>query len=372
VYERASGVEEIRNAGWNLVRAFQKPLNVDGRDLMMSISIGASFYPEHAQDAEALLRAADAALFRAKASGRSQLSIFSHELLEAAASRFTTEQGLRRAIERGEFELAFQPEVHAADLDVRLVEALLRWRMPDGRYATPGEFLAIAEESGLIMEISDWVLNSAIEAASRWHHTAWPDARVAINVSARQLLDSSFVDRVQELLRVHRVPARCIEIELTENILQTGTPTIDALRRLRACGIGIALDDFGTGYSSLSSLERLPLTRVKLDRSLIARIDESPRSLAIARAIITLCQSLGLEMTAEGVERPLQWSLLAGHPSMYVQGFLVAPPVLNGELLPLIATIPEHMQSLILSTPQTGETTRLRLVKALEQTEKQA
>jgi len=309
-----------------------------------------------------LLRAADAALFRAKALGRSQLTVFSPDLLEAAASRFTTEQGLRRAIERGEFELVFQPEVHTAGLDVRLVEALLRWRMPDGRYASPGEFLAIAEESGLIMEISDWVLSSAIAAAARWHHTAWVDARVAINVSARQLLDGRFVGRVQELLQLHRLPPHCIEIELTENILQTGAGTIEVLNRLRACGIGIALDDFGTGYSSLASLEQLPLTRVKLDRSLIASIDTSARSLAIARAITTLCQSLGLEMTAEGVERQEQWNLLAGHPCMYVQGFLVARPVSMDELLPVISAIPGRMQSLILS-PRPSDTARLRLVK---------
>jgi EAL domain-containing protein (putative c-di-GMP-specific phosphodiesterase class I) len=245
---------------------------------------------------------------------------------------------------------------------VHLVEALLRWRMPDGRHAAPAEFLAIAEESGLIMEISDWVLNSAVQAASRWHHTGWPQARVAINVSARQLLDSQFVERVQELLRLHRLPPHCIEIELTENVLQTGAATIEALRRLRACGIGIALDDFGTGYSSLASLEQLPLTRVKLDRSLVASIDTSARSLAIARAIISLCQSLGLEMTAEGVERPAQWALLAQHSSMYVQGFLIARPVSTDELLPVIASMPGRMQSLVLSTPRSGDTARPRLI----------
>ena len=158
----------------------------------------------------------------------------------------------------------------------------------------------MAEESGLISEISDWVLRSAIEAAARWHHGAWPHVRVAINVSARQLLDTRFVDRVAALLREHRLPARCIEIELTENVLQTGAATIEALRRLRALGIGIALDDFGAGYSSLASLEQLPLTRVKLDRSLISSIDTSDRARAIARAIIGLCESLDLDITAEG------------------------------------------------------------------------
>ena len=151
--------------------------------------------------------------------------------------------------------------------------------------------------------MSDWVLRSAIEAASNWHHGGWQGVRVAINVSARQLLDSNFVQRVEQLLAANRVPAECIEIELTENVLQTGAETIDTLRRLRAAGIGIALDDFGAGYSSLASLEQLPLTRVKLDRSLIAGIVDSKRSLAITRATIVLCESLGLQMTAEGIER---------------------------------------------------------------------
>ena len=158
VFEHAGSVEEIRLAGLSVVQAFQRPLSVDGRDLIVSISVGASIHPDHEQDAEALLKAADAALFRAKALGRSQLAVFTPELLEAAASKFTTEQGLRHAVERGEFELVFQPEVDADTLETALVEALIRWRMPDGTLAAPDQFLAIAEESGLIIEISDWVL----------------------------------------------------------------------------------------------------------------------------------------------------------------------------------------------------------------------
>jgi EAL domain-containing protein (putative c-di-GMP-specific phosphodiesterase class I) len=156
---------------------------------------------------------------------------------------------------------------------------------------------------------------------------------------------------VQELLREYRLPARCIEIELTENVLQTGSATIEALRRLRAHGVAIALDDFGTGYSSLASLEQLPLTRVKLDRSLISSIDTSARSAAIARAIIGLCQSLGLEVTAEGIERPEQLGLLLGNRALYLQGYLLSRPVSVDELLPVMAGLGQHMQSLMLSSP---------------------
>ena len=348
VFDRAQTHEEIRVAGMNIVQAFQKPLTVDSRDLIVSVSVGASIYPEHEKDSEALLKAADAALFRAKVMGRSQLSVFTPELLQAAAAKFTTEQGLRRAIERGEFELVFQPEISVETLKTALVEALIRWRMPDGSLASPGQFLAIAEESGLIMEISDWVLRSAIEAAAHWHHGAWPEVRVSINVTPRQLIDASFVDRVRDLLRTHRLPPRCIEIELTESVLQTGASIIDALKRLRAHGVAIALDDFGAGYSSFASLEQLPLTRIKLDRSLIAGIDNSPRSAAVANAIIVMCQGLGLDITAEGIERPEQFAMLLKHRGMYLQGYLLARPTSRDELIPSMVHIAQRAQEAML------------------------
>jgi EAL domain-containing protein (putative c-di-GMP-specific phosphodiesterase class I) len=344
------------------VHAFQQPVAVDGRDLMISISVGAGLYPDHGRDAEALLRAADAALFRAKALGRSQLSVFSPALLEAASAKFSTEQGLRYALERGEFELVFQPEVNARTLSTGLVEALLRWRLPDGRRASPAEFLAIAEESGLILEISDWVLRSAIETASGWHHGGWPEARVAINLSSRQLLDARFVGRVMGLLREHRLPAHCIEIELTENVLQTGATTIEVLRQLRGHGVAIALDDFGTGYSSLASLEQLPLSRVKLDRTLIAGIHTSARSAAIVRALVGLCRSIGLEVTAEGIEYPEQLALLKDLTPIHLQGYLLARPVPAEKLLAAIAALPDHMASLLRDAPST--VTHLRAHKA--------
>jgi diguanylate cyclase (GGDEF)-like protein len=349
VIGRAANLEDIRRAGLAIVQAFQRPLSVDGRDLIVSVSVGASVFPDHEQEADALLRAADAALFRAKALGRSQLSVFTPELLEAAASKFTTEQGLRRAIERGEFELLFQPELNVETMEMALVEALIRWRMPDGTLAAPGQFLAVAEESGLIMEISDWVLRSAIETAAHWHHGEWPEVRVAINVSPRQLLDNQFSDRVFDLLREYNLPTRCIEIELTESVLQTGAATIDALRTLRAQGLAIALDDFGTGYSSLASVEQLPLTRIKLDRSLIARVDTSTRSAAIARAIITMCQGLGLEITAEGVERPEQFAMLTNYAGMYLQGYLLSAPISRDEVMGARLGVRQRAQELLLT-----------------------
>jgi diguanylate cyclase (GGDEF)-like protein len=349
LYERATRFDEVQRAGDLLVHAFQEPLVVDGRELLISLSVGASVYPEHGRDPESLLRAADAALFRAKANGRSQLSMFSPDLLEAAASKFATEQGLRRAVERGEFELVFQPEFNLTTMETGPVEALLRWRLPNGAYAYPQDFLPVANDCGLIREIGDWVIQSAIEHAARWHKSGWPAVRVAINVSALQMLDNQFVDRVQALLARHGLPPRCIEIELTENVLQTGKHTVEALRQLHAFGVGVALDDFGTGYSSLVSLEQLPLSRVKIDRSLIASIDTSSRSQAIARAIIALCRSLGLALTAEGVENHAQLNWLLGHPEIYLQGYLLSRPVAGDLLLATLLGLPARMRALLQS-----------------------
>lgn len=347
VFEQARVTAEIERAGERLAQGFQEPLVVDGRELLLGLSLGASVFPTHGRDPEGLLRAADAALFHAKAQGRSRVRVFSPELLEAAAAKFATEQGLRRAVDRGEFELHFQPEVDLATCEVGVVEALLRWRLPDGTYASPQDFLPVAEDCGLIREIGEWVIHTAVEHAARWREAAWPPVRVAVNVSALQLLDSRFVQDLRLALERHQLSPQCIEVELTENVLQTGHHTTEALAMLRELGVGVALDDFGTGYSSLVSLQQLPLTRVKLDRSLIATIDTSARSQAVTRAIIALCQSLGLEVTAEGVERHEQLAWLLGYPAMHLQGYLLCRPVAEADLLTALTAMPARMDALL-------------------------
>lgn len=349
VYEDVGSEQAIHETGLRLVQAFQQLLSVDDRDLSVSVSVGASIFPEHGRDAAELLRAADSALFRAKELGRSRLAVFTPELIESAATLFGIEQGLRRAFAHDEFELVYQPEIDLATMEVMLVEALIRWRMPDGRLAKPGEFLAVAEQSGLIAQISKWVLRTAVQAAAQWHHGGWPGARVAINISSKQLLDPRFSQSLGELLQEFALPAQAIELELTETVIQTGSTTIAALRLLQSQGFGIALDDFGSGYSSLTSLEQLPLSRIKLDRSLIESIDSSQRSAAIARAIIDLCEGLGLAVTAEGVERPAQLAWLLANRSIYVQGYLLSDAVPFDEVLQRRSMVIPKLQSLLLS-----------------------
>jgi diguanylate cyclase (GGDEF)-like protein len=349
VHQQAPTAEAVQDCGRALVEAFHEPISVAGRELVVTVSVGASLYPEQETRAEDLLSASDAALFRAKALGRNRLALFAPELLVSATHRFTMEQSLRRAFEREEFELHYQPELNLESLTIDLVEALVRWRQPDGRLAPPDQFLGVAEDSGLIVELGDWVLHEAIRAASAWHHGAWPEVRIAVNVSPRQLLNRAFVARMLGLLREFRLPVHCIELELTESALQSGPTIVDSMRELRSCGVAITLDDFGTGYSSLASLEHLPLSRIKLDKSLIGSIDSSTRSAAISGAIVDLCAELGLKVTAEGIERPQQIARLLDRRRMHLQGYLISHAVPGGQLLALRPLVCTRMRETLVS-----------------------
>jgi len=325
--ENVKSPEQVANHAAQLVATLQQPLVVDGRVLTTSASVGASLYPDHAGDAEGLLRAADVALFRAKELGRNRYALYSPALYDAAAQRFRLEQSLRRAVESGELLLMYQPQVSLPSFESTEVEALLRWRRPDGRIANAQEFIHVAEKTGLIHDLTDWILHNAAATAASWRAQGWQRASVAINVSAPQFFESDFVEHVGRTLERTGLPASALELEITETVFQTGPTTIESLRRLRALGVGIALDDFGIGYSSLTSLEQLPINRVKLDRLLIAGVDTNARSGAIVRSIVTLCHGLGLQVVAEGVERPAQLEFLSRCGPVGVQGFLLAHPV---------------------------------------------
>ncbi|HTY49825.1 MAG TPA: EAL domain-containing protein, partial [Steroidobacteraceae bacterium] len=325
--ENAASAEAVTAYATTVVEALQQPLTIDGRSLTISASVGASVYPDHAGDPDALLRTADAALFHAKDLGRNRCAVYTPRLYDAAAHRFRLGQALRRAVDAGELLLMYQPQVALHTLEPVGVEALLRWRKGIGQVATAAEFIDIAEESGLMRDITAWALRSATSTVAAWRAMGWASACVAINVSAQQFLEGGFVDSVRSALAAAGLPGDALEIEITETVIQTGSATIEALRQLRDAGVAVALDDFGTGYSSLASLAQLPITRVKLDRSLIQDIDQSPRSAAIARSVIALCHGLGLEAVAEGVERPGQLELLSQCGPLTVQGFLLSPPV---------------------------------------------
>ena len=326
VFPFSGSLDEIERRAGSLVSLFQRPIVVDRRELAIGVSCGAAAFPEHGRDAASLLRAADAALFRAKELGRNRLCVYDPELLIAASNRFRVEQALRKAIEGGDFVLHFQPQVCLGRLETTTVEALLRWRQNGSQIVPASDFIAIAEQSGLMLDLNYWVLEQAAQAVREWRSAGWANARVAINVSAQQFVAGDFLAEIERLLKRFDLPADSLELELTENMLQTGAITVETLHSLQLLGVATALDDFGTGYSSLTSLERLPLSRVKLDRSVVAEVDWNPRAASIARSIISLCRSLGLQVTVEGVERPSQLDFLVNCGDVSVQGYLIAHP----------------------------------------------
>jgi diguanylate cyclase (GGDEF)-like protein len=330
-----------------IVNAFRAPLSLDGRDILVSVSVGVARLPEHASDAAGLVRAADAALFRAKELGRNCVVTFSHALLEGAEARFSVEQSLRRAIDAGEFTMVFQPQISMVDGRTDAVEALLRWQRTDGPLVPASEFIAIAERSGLIMEIGRWVLETATAAVAQWRAGGLENARVAINVSVHQLLDHRFVERLTGILARHGLPADAIELELTETAFQTSASTVEALQRIREGGLGLALDDFGTGYSSLTSLSRLPLRRVKLDRSLVLDAPANTRVESLARSIIGVCQNLGLGVTVEGIERYEQLAWLSRCGPVHAQGFLIGRPMTSAEVPEFVRNSPRRLDDLL-------------------------
>lgn len=317
---------QVERRAEKLVAGFRRPVTIDRRDVSVGVSCGVAVYPEHGRDATELLRAADVALFRAKELGRNRLCVHDPLMLVDASNRFRVEQALRKAIEGGDFVLHYQPQVCLRTRRILSAEALLRWRRSDTEIVPAGEFVQIAEQAGLMLDLNEWVLERAAAAVRHWRSNGWPDARVAVNVSPQQFVAGDFLSDIARLLTRHSLPPDALELELTEYMLQTGAVTVETLQSLRMLGVATALDDFGTGYSSLTSLERLPLSRVKLDRRLIADVDHNPRAAAIARSIIALCRNLGLATTAEGVERHEQLDFLAGCGDVAAQGYLVCRP----------------------------------------------
>jgi EAL domain-containing protein (putative c-di-GMP-specific phosphodiesterase class I) len=272
--------------------------------------------------------------------------------------RQSLEDSLRHAIERCELSLHYQPKMNLATGTIIGVEALIRWCHPERGLVPPVQFIAIAEDSGLIVPIGRWVLREACRQARAWQVAGLPPMCMAINISAVELRTPGFVAGVRTILKETSLEPRYLELELTETaLLEDSRSVADVLKELKDIGVLLALDDFGTGYSSLASLEQLPLTRVKLDRSLIQSIDTSARSLAIARAIMGLCGSLGLEVTAEGVERAEQLALLLDYPSICLQGYLICVPVCADAVPRVVGDMPQQLQSLLLTMPQ---------IKALE------
>jgi diguanylate cyclase (GGDEF)-like protein len=311
-----------------LLSVVSTTLEVDGYELPIRASMGVAMSPEHGQTAPVLLANAVVALNHAKATYRSGYRFFEMKLRKAALARITFEAELRRAIDRDELQLHYQPKLCIHSGRLCGAEALLRWRSPSRGVVSPAEFIPLAEDCRLILPLSDWVINEACRQLEVWQNGSGPSIPIAINVSPTLLRANGLITTIRAALARHSVSASLLEIEITESAaMQDIERSLDILRALAQLGLNIAVDDFGIGYSNLSLLGLLPLAVIKIDRSLVSNVAKSPRDAAIVRAIIELAHALKLRVVAEGVESIAQLALLRKARCDDVQGYLMSKPL---------------------------------------------
>ena len=309
-------------------RVFETPTQVGTRSFRVTASIGVAIYPEDGETPSQLLKNADAAMYLAKTAGRDAARYFDRAIARAADHALMIEEALGPAIEKGEFELYFQPELSADGKRLVCVEALLRWNRGDLGVLTPDEFIPVAESLHQIVPLGQWVLDSAMTQLARWRANGWHDARVAVNLSSNQFRSPDFVDSVLAALQRHGLTGASLELELTERMLMGNDPAMQlALTRLRDAGITLAIDDFGTGFSSLSRLRTLPVETLKIDQSFVRELPASASSVAIVNTIIELAHGLAMTAVAEGVETTEQRQCLESLGCRVMQGFLFARPM---------------------------------------------
>jgi diguanylate cyclase (GGDEF)-like protein len=319
--------EDLLSVAHRIGGALRRPIVIDGHEFSLSSSIGIAVFPEDGDDAETLLQHADTAMYHAKQQGRDNSQLYSASLTEQAMRRLELDNSMRAALVRGEFHLVYQPVIELATGRMTSVEALLRWNHPERGAIAPSLFIPLAEESGLISPIGDWVLRTACEDLAGWRR-AGHTLRVAVNVSPRQFHRPDYASSVMAALARSSLPAEALELEFTEGaVMERFSATISALETLRARGVRIALDDFGTGYSSLSYLMQLPIDVIKVDRSFVGRLSEEGRSASIVHAILVLAKAIGVAVTAEGVETLEQARCLQAMDCRNVQGYYYSRPV---------------------------------------------
>jgi diguanylate cyclase (GGDEF)-like protein len=303
------------------------PFAVAGNEYYLGASIGISLFPEDGQDVATLMRNADSAMYHAKQHGRNNFQFFTAELNQHLQRRFTIEQSLRRALAADELSLVYQPIVDSQNGRTIGAEALLRWYNGELGNVSPGEFIPVAEDAGLIVEIGDWVLEHACEQVAQWRRTLAPHLIVAVNLSPRQFNDK-LLERIERCLAQSGLEPAALELEITERLLMSDSDTVlPILSALSAMGVRISVDDFGTGYSSLSYLKRFPLHNLKIDRSFVAGLPDHRDSIAITQAVVAMAHSLGMNVTAEGVETAEQASFLRAIDCDKQQGYLYSRPV---------------------------------------------
>ncbi|PNQ03618.1 bifunctional diguanylate cyclase/phosphodiesterase [Sphingobium sp. SA916] len=307
--------------------ALRERFDLGSQHIDLGASIGVACYPEHGDTLPALLRSADIAMYHAKHQGRNRAEMFTTELALEAADRAELERDLLLGLQRDEFLLEFQPQIEISSGRAIGAEALIRWVHPERDLVMPGSFVPIAEESGAIVALGDWVMSRVCETAARWAQ-AGVRQRIAINISSRELGQADFFMRLRHAIDAHQAPAIMLELEITESLaMEMKSRTLDQIRALRRDGVRIAIDDFGTGYSNLSRLRELPVDRVKIDRSLVRDIAVSAEARTICSAVVGLIQGLGMEVVVEGVETEAQMEMLRVIGCTLFQGYHLARPM---------------------------------------------
>ncbi len=316
-----------------ILEILELPMQINDQILYVSSSIGISLYPQDDMDAHTLLKYADTAMYRAKEEGRNNCQFYSAEMTELAVERIVMKTSLRQALEKEEFVVHYQPQIDANTNTLTGVEALIRWQHPTQGLIWPAKFLSLAEETGLIVEINLWVMRTAMRQVGIWYQQGLNPGVLALNLTMRQLRHDDFVQTIQQMIETCKFKPQWLELEVTEGrVMQKPESSIKKLKQVNALGIGIAIDDFGTGYSSLSSLKRLPINKLKIDRSFVKDVPENEEDTAIVKAIIALAKSLNLDLIAEGVETLEQKDFLVENNCTNIQGFYYSRPLPADEI----------------------------------------
>ena len=333
-----SGPYKAATVAERVLASLSRPFVHAGHDLHVGVSIGITIYPSDGKDAETLIKYADMAMYHAKAQGKNTYQYFKESMNAAAMRQLTLESALRKALERNELFLQYQPQIELRMGRITALEALLRWRHPEEGLMLPDRFMSIAEESGLIVPIGRWVIENACRQNKAWHDAGFNNLVVSVNISGVQFNRQDMKTLVADILHQTGLPPELLEIELTETTIirseQTVTESLNAIKKL---GVSIAMDDFGTGYSSLNYLRTLPIDKLKVDQSFIRGIGSDPQSEAILSAIFAMAQSLKLPVTAEGIDRLSQVEFLRQQGCSYVQGHLISEPVDPEEVVKLLS-----------------------------------
>ncbi len=332
-----AGIQATRELAQSLLTRLADPFFVQGHEVFMTASMGIAYYPKDAPNVIDLIRNADASLYHAKKNGGNVYSFYKAEMNEASVDKLMTKSKLKRSFERDELLVHYQPKYNLVTGEVFGAEALVRWELPERGLVLPSDFIPIAEESGLIIEIGEWVLDKVCEDFRLWQRTVPSPGRVSVNLSLKQLRQLNFINRIGAILRGHEVSPTSLELEITETtLMENPDRTIKLLDQLYGLGLHLAIDDFGTGYSSLSALQQFPISTLKIDKSFVRNIVTNPDDATIVDTIIQMGRNLNMDVVAEGVEEEAQLLFLQKLGCTYVQGLLFGDPMSSDNYLELL------------------------------------